>query len=288
MNIVKRINTRKILQIFAAALVIMTGALAVVPGTAKAATYGIYTVTATPYYQHPVTGVMEDSGKNPGIGQGMTESVLAKQALLEVDQDGNHFVTVRFSLMDNINDVKLSVQKNAQSGFVAADHTVMKEVMEEGTADLRFAVPGENAIARAEFYVIPMGRDVVFYMTFSNPIPGSGDFVTSIKIDESAAAQQRAQSGQTQLPAPTAAPSASIPAASIDPNAGLTVYENNAKPANQPAADSAGEPEQDNTLVLFIIIALAVVAASGIAGFAYYKKKVGKAAPIKREGEKNI
>lgn len=274
----KRINI-KIVCGFAAALVIMTGALAAFPGTANAVAHGIYTVTATPYYQHPVTGVMEDSGQNPGIGQGMTESVLAKQALLEVDKDGNHFVTVRFSLMDNIKDVKLSVQKDAQSAFVPVEHTVTKEAMADATADLRFAVPNENAIARATFYVIPMGRDVIFYMTFSDPVPGSGDFVASIKVDESIAAQQQAQSTPAPTTAPTAAALASAPAASIDVDGGLTVYENGAKPASQ---QTAGNPEQDNTLVLFIVIALAVVAAIGLGGFAYYKKKAGKAVPGKQ------
>ncbi len=41
------------------------------------------TAKITPYYSHPVTGVIEDPGNNPGIGQGMTENVLSPQALVE-------------------------------------------------------------------------------------------------------------------------------------------------------------------------------------------------------------
>lgn len=263
---------KKTLCRFAVALVIMTGALAAFQGTAKAAVHGIYTVTATPYYAHPTTGEIEDSGQNPGIGQGMTESVLEKQALLEVDEDGNHFVTARFFLMDNIENMSLSVQKDAKSEFVDVAYTIMKEDMEEATSDLRFAVPDANAIIRATFYVVPMGRDVIFYMTFSDPVSGSGDFVTSIKIDESLAAEQQAQSTQAPAALPTVAASPNVAAAAIDVDGGLTVYEN---------SDKAEEQVRDTT-ILFIVSAIVIIAAIGIAGFVYYKKKIEKAAFLKQ------
>lgn len=250
---------------FVAALVIMTGALAMFQDTAKAATHGIYIVTATPYYAHPVTGLIEDSGQNPGIGQGMTESVLNEQALLEVDENGNHFVTVRFFLMDNIENMKLAVQKDPQSDFENVDYTVMKEAMEDATADLRFEIPDENAIVRATFYVVPMGRDVVFYITFADLVEGSGDFVTSITVDESIAASQREENTQTSAPAFTAAASANV-TASIDVNGGLTVYEN---------SNNANDQEND-TFTQFIIIGILIIVVIGLTGFIYYKKKVSK------------
>ena len=287
MNI-ERINAGKILCVLAAALVILTGAPAAFQENAEAAAHGVYTVTAAPHYKHPVTGVIEDSGQNPGIGQGMTESVLGRQALLEVDKNGSHFVTVRFSLMDNIRNVKLSVQKNAQSDFKSVQYTVMKEAMAEGTADLRFAVPDENAIARATFYVIPMGRDVVFYMNFSNPVSGSGDFVTSINVEKSPASQQQntetakpqqeAQNTETSTPEqqnteeatttdPDASPEADAGDSAVDADSGLTVYENNGK-----------AKQKNNNLPRFLLPALAVIALAGIGGVVYYKKKTGKAA----------
>lgn len=272
-------KVKKIFCGFATALVIMAGALAAFQETAKAATYGIYTVTAMPYYAHPVTGEMEDSGQNPGIGQGMTESVLDEQALLEVDEDGNHFVTVRFFLMDNIEDVGLSVQEDAESEFVDVASTVMKEDMEEATSDLRFAVPDENAIVRASFYVVPMGRDVVFYITFSDPVSGSGDFVTGIEVDESIAADQQAQNTPAPSALPTAVATPNV-AATIDIDSGLTVYENSNETKEQGG----------NIIVWFIIIAIAVIAAVAIAGVVYYKKKVKDTRPdeekTNRDGDK--
>ena len=47
----------------------------------------------TPYYSHPVTGVIEDPGNNPGIGQGMTENVVSPQALVETTDDGRIFLS---------------------------------------------------------------------------------------------------------------------------------------------------------------------------------------------------
>ena len=56
-----------------------------------AASNGIYLATATPHYRHPVTGVIEDAGGDGSavLGQSMTESALDRQALVEVDPEGN-------------------------------------------------------------------------------------------------------------------------------------------------------------------------------------------------------
>lgn len=161
----------------------MGAAFGAEPAPAEGIAPGTYILAAHPYYAHPVTGVMEDSGQNPGIGQGMTESVLGKEALLEVYGDGSMYVTVRFALMDNIQDIRLSVQEDAEADYVPVGfETVKEDVAGEGVdakADLRFAAPSVSAIVRAEFFVTAMGRDVIFFMDFSDPVPGSGDFVTT-------------------------------------------------------------------------------------------------------------
>src|SRR5699024_6811654 len=90
------------------ALCSMVVMLALVAGITSipvlAASNGIYTATATPHYKHPTTGKIEDSGGEGSyvLGQSMTESALNKAALVEVDPQGNTFVTVRLNLMDNI------------------------------------------------------------------------------------------------------------------------------------------------------------------------------------------
>jgi hypothetical protein len=215
-------------------------------------TPGAYIVVAHPYYKHPVTGVMEDSGQNPAIGQGMAESVLGEEALLEVYEDGSVYVTARFSLMDNIENIKLSTQSGAESGYVPTEFTIVKESMGEGSdakADIRFEIPGADAIARAEFSVIAMGRDVIFFMNFTDPVPGEGDFITS--------------PAQANEAAPDAGDIAAT-GVNTDTNAGsedVTAADAYSASADANADKAAAAPAGDGTIdvKLFIVIAAVIV-----------------------------
>lgn len=153
-----------------------------------AASNGIYTATATSHYKHPTTGKIEDSGGEGSyvLGQSMTDSALNKAALVEVDPQGNTFVTVRLNLMDNIQNPQFQVDGSQNGNFSSVSATVMQEDFTNNTTDFRMQVPSENAIIRCNMYVIPMGRDVIFYITVGNLQSGSGDFVTSVKVEEPA------------------------------------------------------------------------------------------------------
>ncbi|MFR6437630.1 MAG: heme-binding Shp domain-containing protein, partial [Peptoniphilaceae bacterium] len=67
-------------------------------------------------YSHPVTGAIEDSGKNEGIGQGMAEGVLDPQALYE-EVGGKRMLTIRLHMMDNVSKVSIAAEKRGASGF---------------------------------------------------------------------------------------------------------------------------------------------------------------------------
>ena len=153
---------------------------------ALAASNGIYTATATSHYKHPTTGVIEDSGGEGSyvLGQSMTESALNKAALVEVDPQGNTYVTVRLNLMDNIQNPQFQVDGSRNGNFSAVSATVMQEDFTENTTDFRMQVPDENAIIRCNMYVIPMGRDVIFYITVGDLKSGSGDFIASVKVEQ--------------------------------------------------------------------------------------------------------
>lgn len=144
--------------------------------TTKALAYTQEIFKATPYYIHPVTGVIEDAGNNPGIGQGMTENVLNPQALLETTDDGRMFLSVRYSLANYIKNETFAVQERGEKDFYSVSAEVTGQT--EETKDYRFEVPSKNVIVRATFFVGPMGRDVVFYYDISNPTPGNTDFKT--------------------------------------------------------------------------------------------------------------
>ncbi len=173
------------------ALCSMAGMLAMAAGIsampALAASNGIYTATAASHYKHPTTGVIEDAGGEGSyvLGQSMTDSALNKSALVEVDAAGNTFVTIRLNLMDNIQEPQFQVDGSRNGTFTPVSAAVMQEDFTNNTTDFRLQVPGENAVIRCNMYVIPMGRDVVFYITVGNLQAGSGDFVTSITVDSS-------------------------------------------------------------------------------------------------------
>ena len=146
---------------------------------AYAASNGIYTATATPHYRNPLTGKIEDSGGEDSevLGQSMTESATYTKALVEVDSNGNTYVTVRLKLMDNIQNPTFKVDGSSVSA------SLMQEDYSANTADYRMKVASENSVIRCSMYVVPMGRDVIFFITVSNLNSGSGDFVTSISVN---------------------------------------------------------------------------------------------------------
>lgn len=146
---------------------------------AYAASNGIYTATATPHYKNPLTGKIEDSGGEDSevLGQSMTESATYTKALVEVDSNGNTYITVRLKLMDNIQNPTFKVDGNSVSA------SLMQEDYSANTADYRMKVASENSVIRCSMYVVPMGRDVIFFITVSNLKSGSGDFVTSIAVN---------------------------------------------------------------------------------------------------------
>ena len=146
---------------------------------AYAASNGIYTATATPHYRNPLTGKIEDSGGEDSevLGQSMTESATYTKALVEVDSNGNTYITVRLKLMDNIQNPTFMVDGSTVSV------SLMQEDYSANTADYRMKVASENSVIRCSMYVVPMGRDVIFFITVSNLNSGSGDFVTSISVN---------------------------------------------------------------------------------------------------------
>lgn len=203
--------------------------LALVVGIASvpmlAASNGIYIATATPHYKHPITGVIEDAGGDGSsvLGQSMTESATYKQALVEVDPDGNTYITVRLQLMDNIQNPQFQVDGKAVSA------SLMQEDYTNNTADYRMKVNSENSVIRCSMYVIAMGRDVVFYITVSNLQAGSGDFITSVKVIE-------------PTPAPTLAPTQATTQATIQAPVSTETEASTPVATQTPAPTETSEP----------------------------------------------
>ena len=170
----------KVFNILCGMVVMLALAAGITSVPLLAATNGIYIAKATPHYRHPETGVIEDSGGDGSavLGQSMTESALYRKALVEVDPDGNMYVTVRLKLMDNIQNPQFKVDGTPVSA------TFMQEDSTDNTADYRMKVNSEKSVIRCNMYVVPMGREVIFYITVSDLTAGSEDFITSVKVVE--------------------------------------------------------------------------------------------------------
>lgn len=268
---------------------------------ALAASNGVYTATATSHYKHPTTGVIEDSGGEGSyvLGQSMTESALNKAALVEVDPQGNTYVTVRLNLMDNIQNPQFQVDGSRNGNFSSVSATVMQEDFTNNTTDFRMQVPSENAIIRCNMYVIPMGRDVIFYITVGNLQSGSGDFVTSVKVEEPeqpavTTPQTQTPSSQTsseQTPSSSQAPSSAAPSSSEASSSNASSADSSSEDSSSEAlgleefdasgnkvSDTSTEAEQGggtgNPIVWWVIGGIVVVAIAGgcVWYFCFFRK----------------
>lgn len=272
---------------------------------ALAASNGVYTATATSHYKHPTTGVIEDSGGEGSyvLGQSMTDSALNKAALVEVDSSGATWITIRLNLMDNIQSPQFQVDGSSVSA------TLMQEDYTNNTADYRMRVNSENSIIRCNMYVIPMGREVIFYITVGGLSAGSGDFVTSITVQEPEPepVQPAVTTPQTQMPSSqppseqtpsssqtpsSAAPSSSETSGSEDPGSDASSEDSSGEDSSTGAlgleefdasgnkvSDTSTEAEQGggtgNPIVWWVIGGIVVVAIAGgcVWYFCFFRKK---------------
>lgn len=153
---------------------------------------GEYLVTVTPSYTDPDSGKIEDPGNNAAIGQGMTERLCGSTGLLEVDGNGNMWLTVRYYLSQFVSNV--SFEERSGGSYLIRSHAAMQtkapvagatDITEKyGFTDYRFPIASTDSVFRGKAYIEPMGRDVVYFLTVSSPVKGSGDFVVSAKAAE--------------------------------------------------------------------------------------------------------
>lgn len=259
-------------------------AASIVSMPASAASHGIYTATATAHYRHPTTGVIEDSGgeNSAVLGQSMTESATNKKALVEVDASGNTWITVRLNLMDNIQSPKFQVDGRSVSA------SLMQEDYGSNTADFRLRANSEKSIIRCNMYVTPMGREVIFYITVGNLKSGSGDFVTSISVEQPKATAAPAPSATktpaaASTPTPTkapAAPATHTPEATVAPSAtpepspttdpeaqssasGLEEFDASGNAVEETQAPENSDSSSGSPVLWWVIGGLVVIAAVG-------------------------
>ena len=208
--------------------------------TAKAfaATAGVWTATTNPTYQNPVTGQIEDAAgsSNVALAESMVSGVTYPSALVEQDVDGSMYVTMRFQLASQVSSMTFEPDNGGDGAFGAAAATVMQTDPAADTADYRIPVANENSIIRVSMFVVPMGRDVVFFESLSNFVEGNADtFVQS--VDPSAAAPA------AEEPAPAAEEPAAESASSASSDTAAAGAAASAGAAAGEEAPSTGDAE---------------------------------------------
>lgn len=143
----------------------------------------VYTANAHGHYSHPVTGTIEDPGNNPGIGEGMVSNTVFGTALIEKDDDGKLYATVRYNLRDKISKFTFNVQNKGDNGWTEVSYQETQNAVTTG--DFRFEIPSADCVVRATFFVGPMSRSVVFYIDFDDLQAGNTDFKALVSTNSS-------------------------------------------------------------------------------------------------------
>lgn len=275
----------------------------------QAADPGVYTASTVACYSHPVTGEIEDMGGESSIalGQSFVSSVPEEAALMEVDENGNVYATVRYKLADNYNNVNIQVQNWGDSGWMSTD---FENVGSTGdTVDYRILLTSDNSVVRCSFYVVPMGREAVFYYYFTDWAQGNNtSFTPRISTDEQQDVTQSQaepvvqQAGQEQIqeenqestPEPTRMPTPKTekkekasPAPEVTQKTSPTSKPDKEKTDKETSAEKAGERDsekkvvkapEDNTNRLLITVAVAagvILVGVGLAGVLWRQRKGG-------------
>ena len=200
-------------------------------------------------YRHPITGGIEDPGKNEGIGQGMAEGVLDSQALYE-EVGGKRLLTIRLHMMDNVSKVGIAVQRKGASGFSNASYDTPQGAGE--WKDFRFQLPAKECVIRLSLFIDAMGREVIFYGDMGKMTPGNTDFVLSAGGGSAQKAAAPAKSPSASQPkvnsaspgkAPAATPASPSPVADASQDA--SAPDENADTTTHGGDSGLGDTESD-------------------------------------------
>lgn len=150
---------------------------------------GAYGVYCGINYYNPDTGEIDDGGTaNAALGDGMSRSVTGTTALVEYDGE-NYYVTLRLLLQSSTYDAQFWTRTGYDS-YETVGYEIVAENGLTDSVDYRFAVADPYQPIRASMYVIPMGRETVWYIQLdeSSATEDTGEF------DQMTASQSQSES----------------------------------------------------------------------------------------------
>ena len=197
-------------------------------------------LTAFPSYYNPVTNQIEDEGQNPEIGQPMVEDLIKKTpATLLIDDAGSVFITFRMGLVDESQDVAVELLDAQGKVKESLPYSIVADNTEDNTRDIRVKVPDEKAVLRVSLLAIPMGREVVGFVSFATE-GGEGLVALPEPIDDGAA-----------------------------DDSALSIYEN----ANNDEITGVDDADRGKVLLFLGIAGGLLVVIGGVAAVVYFRKK---------------
>jgi ABC-type antimicrobial peptide transport system permease subunit len=210
-------------------------ALTLVP-VANAASAEEQPLQAIPTYTNPLTMEIEDTGNNPGLGQGMVENLVKKTpATLLTDAEGSLFITFRVGLVLESQDFRIELLDNEGAVKEAVPYSIVAEQPDENTRDLRIKVPSQNSILRISLVSIPMGREVVGFLAFAPEGEAVAVPLAEQEVDDSA----------------------------------ISIYEN----ANNDEVKGVDEQTRGSLLLFLGVAAGTLLVIGSVAGIVYLRKK---------------
>lgn len=152
---------------------------------------GEYSVTVVPTYQNPDTGVIDDVGQNPGIGNMMVKAQVQSVGYVEIEDDGTIWLNTRWNQADANIYAKFETSSDGSQTWTQRDFQVTNQAavgnyefagntFAATVTDYRFQLGSLNDTIRCTNYVEAMDRECVWFCYITDLTSGVGESWTTI------------------------------------------------------------------------------------------------------------
>ena len=168
------------------AVAILAAAIPAVPVHADAIYPGVYSVTVVPTYQNPDTGLIDDVGQNPGIGNMMVQAQVQPTGYVEIEEDGTIWLNTRWNLADSNIYAQFETSSDGSQTWVPRSFEVTNQVQvgnyefagnsfDAAVTDFRLQLDTLNDTIRCTNYVDAMARECIWFCYLTDIREGVGD-----------------------------------------------------------------------------------------------------------------
>lgn len=161
--------------------VVAAAAVAIVPTVPVQADEiepGVYSVTVVPTYQNPDTGLIDDVGQNPAIGNTMVQAQVQSVGYVEIYEDGTIYLNTRWNQADANIYAGFETSSDGSQTWTSRSFEVTSQI-EAGTyefagntfeatvTDYRIQLDTLNDTIRCTNYVEAMARECIWFCYIS-------------------------------------------------------------------------------------------------------------------------